>query len=445
MRPGIIFIFTMLCGATLTAQVVVEPAPNQQPPVPTGKGSIEGSVMNDVTREPVRKAQVTLGAFTPAVTDAGGRFVFRNLQPGNYQLLAQHPEFPPPISSARPPVMVTLAQDEQKRDIVIPLSPGASLSGRVLDEDGKPLPGCFIQALQFQTVPTGRILNNPRGASADDRGQYRLYGLARGHYYFFAQCPREIPAPHPFVRRGSVTDLPELIYAPAFYPGSPNLSGAARVMLNAGADLRGFDFQMRVISGVAVRGTLTGDPEALNHNLNVQLISREASLGNILRYGGELNPERRTFRIGRVPPGAYNLLATAQDKHFAYQAKVPIDIGARPPEPIELALVSGGELSGSIEFDGDLPAVLENLQVRLTSLDSENGGQVHNAKVEKGGIFSLAGVLPGRFRLTVDGLPGYVKSLSCGDRQVSPYDFNVAPNASGTMRVVASTKMAIVE
>jgi len=437
----------MLCGASLAAQIVVDPLPNQQPPLPTGKGAVEGVVINELTHEPVRKAQVTLtfGGVTPAVTDASGRFVFRNLPPGNYQVQAQHPEFPQPMSSPPPAVMVALAEDEQKRDIVIPLSPGASVSGRVLDEDGKPLAGCFIEALYSQAGPAGKRLNSQRGVSADDRGHYRLYGLSKGHYYFFTQCQREIPGPHPFVRRGSHTDVPELIYAPAFYPGSPNLSGAARVMLNAGADLRGFDFQMRVISAVAVHGSLTGDSEALNHNLNVQLISRDASLSNILRYGGELNQQTRTFRIGRVPPGAYTLVATAQDNNLAHLAKAPVDIGTRPPEPIELALVKGAEWSGSIEIGGDPPPALENLQVRLSPLDPDFTGQWPNAKVEKDGTFSLAGVMPGRWRLTVDGLPGYVKSLSLGDQQVSPYDFNVAPGASGTLRVMVSTKTAKVD
>jgi len=447
MKYGTLVVFAMLCGASLAAQIVVDPAPNQQPPSPTGKGSIEGSVVNGVTHEPVRKAQVTLtfGGVTPAVTDASGHFVFRNLPPGSYQVQAQHPEFPQPMSSPPPAVMVALAQDEQKRDIVIPLSPGASVSGRILDEDGKPLAGCSVEALYPQAGPAGKKLNSQRAASADDRGHYRLYGLSKGHYYFFTQCQREIPAPHPFVRRGSDTDLPKQVYAPAFYPGSPNVSGAARVLLNAGADLRGFDFQMHVTSGVTVHAILTGDPEALNHNLSIQVISCDASLSNLVRYGGEMNPEKRTFRVRSVPPGAYTLLANAQDKDLAYQAKVPVDIGTHPPEPIELALVRGAEWNGSIEIGGDPPPALENLHVRLSPLDPDFTGLWPNAKVEKDGTFSLAGVLPGHWRLTVDGLPGYVKSLSLGDQQVSPYDFNVAPGASGTLRVVVSSKTAKVE
>src|SRR5437667_4184375 len=64
-------------------------------PVATGDGSIEGIVINEITREPIRKAQVTsgMGNVPPAITDGSGHFAFRNLLPGTYWMQAQHPEF----------------------------------------------------------------------------------------------------------------------------------------------------------------------------------------------------------------------------------------------------------------------------------------------------------------------------------------------------------------
>src|ERR1700726_4107081 len=71
-----------------------------QPASPTGNGSVEGMVINEITREPVRKAQVTVGSANapPAVTDATGRFAFRNLGPGTFWPQASHPLFPQPTS-----------------------------------------------------------------------------------------------------------------------------------------------------------------------------------------------------------------------------------------------------------------------------------------------------------------------------------------------------------
>jgi hypothetical protein len=43
---------------------------------------------------------------------------------------------------------------------------------------------------------------------------------------------------------------------------------------------------------------------------------------------------------------------------------------AETPVPMELAFLSGSSFTGSIEFEGDQPQILENTQVRLMPMDS---------------------------------------------------------------------------
>ena len=62
----------------------------------------------------------------------------------------------------------------------------------------------------------------------------------------------------------------------------------------------------------------------------------------------------------------------------------------------------------------------------------------------KDGTFTLTGVTTGRWRLIVSGGP-YVKALTIGARDASPYGFDLAPGTAGPIRVLASTKTGQVQ
>ena len=53
--------------------------------------------------------------------------------------------------------------------------------------------------------------------------------------------------------------------------------------------------------------------------------------------------------------------------------------------------------------------------------------------------------MPGRWRLEVQNVQGYVKSFMIGDQPVSPYGFNVGPASGGVMRIVMGDHTAQIE
>src|SRR5260370_37605867 len=113
----------------------------------------------------------------------------------------------------------------------------------------------------------------------------------------------------------------------------------------------------------------------------------------MLQYCCTVDTRGNTCRIEAVPAGRYILIAVAQDEARAYQAKIPIDIGAETPVPMELAFLSGSSFTGSIEFEGDQPQILENAQVRLMQIDSPIYGPTPFAKVDKDRAFAFSVVL----------------------------------------------------
>lgn len=439
------------CGILFAARLAAQGAGAPGPTAPTAQGSIEGTVVNEITREPVRGAQIVVGSeagVPAAVTDPNGHFAFRNLPPGTYLLVAQHPEFPLTTTGlgASHPLTVTLIPDEQQSGLVISLTPGGSITGRILNEDGRPVPGCYTQALQYAPGQSGTALSGPQSATSDRRGEYRIRGLAKGHYYVAVQCGDAVPVAHPAAQRGSDGEAPKQKYAMEFYPGSPEFASAARLMIEAGATVSGIDFRLRPISTVTVRGRLTGDPEALHRNLHVMIEPRDGALTSLLHYPATVDAGTGAFRIENVPAGAYTLVATASDAGRSWQAKELVDIGSGSPAPapVELPLIPGSAFSGSVEVEGGQPAP-ENLRIVLTPLDAGNLGPSPDAKVEKDGAFSISGMLPGRWRLELGSASGYLKSLSVGGQEVSASAFTVAPGAGGEMRIVVGTRMAQLE
>jgi hypothetical protein len=166
----------------------------------------------------------------------------------------------------------------------------------------------------------------------------------------------------------------------------------------------------------------------------------------MVRFAASVNAQTGAFVIHAVPAGAYTLTAVAQDKRRVYEASIPVDIGAAPPQPIDLPLIPGGEFTGTIEIEGDAPRPpIESLRIRVTPLDADFSGVWPEAKVESDGTFSVSGVVAGSWCLRVENARGYVKSLSVSGQEVHGCVFHAFPGSGGVMRAVVSTKMASVE
>src|SRR5438132_149749 len=71
-------------------------------------------------------------------------------------------------------------------------------------------------------------------------------------------------------------------------------------------------------------------------------------------------------------------------------------------------------------------------------------GPPPQAEVQSDGAFILSSVMPGRWRLFVNGAPGYVKSVIQGDQDVPPWDLEIGSSAAH-LKVVVGTKYTRVE
>jgi hypothetical protein len=413
-----------------------------QPPRPDqiGKASIEGRVVDALTHEPIRKASVTLNGRINlnAVTDASGLFAFRQLSAGQFMVQTQNERYPVGQlgDALTRQASITLAADEQKRDVELLLTPGASLRGRIVDEEGNPMPQCTVAPMQYSDTGRGKALNNTFGvAQSDDKGEYRISNIPAGKYYVMARCPQTIPLPHAFIRRGSI-DVPMLVYTDLLYPGAADPSGAARVEAQPGATLAAIDFQMRPATGVTVRGRAR--PLAFDRNFQIVLQHKDA-IRRFQQPAARINPATGEFQIVNVPPGSYELVGVGANEERAFFARIPIEIGDRAPAPIDVLLSPGPQITGTVAIEGDGKAPPGNtMRVMLDPLEDQFLPSPQ-AEVKSDGSFTLNSALPGRWRVRVNGGPGYVKSVALGDQEFSGTEVEVGVSAA-RMKIVIGTK-----
>src|SRR5450759_218428 len=121
------------------------------------QGSLEGTAVHAVTREPLSNVHVRLiaasfagitGAYG-AMSDRTGHFSIATIRPGTYILLPERAGFlhvQPKGGTAIP--NITIKPGEHVTDYQLEMAPRAVISGRVVDEAGDP-----VQGLRVQSVP----------------------------------------------------------------------------------------------------------------------------------------------------------------------------------------------------------------------------------------------------------------------------------------------------
>src|SRR6185369_429523 len=176
---------------------------------PDDSCSISGQVTNAVTGEPVRRALVYLRRIdmSPGVTnvqvtqsgttDAAGRFALSGIAPGKYRLSAERSGVLTTQYGSRRPnkagTLITLEPGQKSSDMTMRLTPHGVIAGRVVDDEGEPVPNANVQALRQQYIQGQKELVRTGGGTTNDLGEYRVFGLPPGRYFVSAEM-RSNPA-----------------------------------------------------------------------------------------------------------------------------------------------------------------------------------------------------------------------------------------------------------
>ncbi len=378
----------------------------KKPPEKALPASIAGSVTAQSNGAPVARARVILSS--PALpqtrvtlSDAQGQYEFSGIPAGEYDLMAVRSGYALVGGSARV-APVRVGGGERRTGVTLVLQAAGTIPGRLQDEDGSPLAGALVEALSLRLPGVRTPLVAAATAYTDDRGEFRLSGLAAGQYFVIARDTA-------FGKAGDNSGA--LRYPPTYFPGVVAETEARPISVLPGADSPRADFRIRIVKPAHVSGVLQAPDTRVLVSGAVVLIPRDGmTLHRSASEDVEIRPDGR-FIFRNVPPGSYQLrarAATDQSQVLLFGSfAVQVDADRTVPELI-VTMAAGAVVDGQVEWIGTgakAATTRSRLRVRAPFADGTSFGDALTGDVASDGTFRLKGVMTGSHFFLIEGLP----------------------------------------
>ena len=459
-----------------TTDMPVQP-PGMGPRQPkTGTARLRGRVLSVENGGPVRRAQVRIMSpdigSKSAMTDSEGRYEFRDLPAGRFNLSATKAGFVTvqygqtrPFESGKP-IDLSEGQSMDKADISMPR--GSAISGRLVDEFGDPVADAVVSAMR-SAWSGGRRRLQPSGrtATTNDLGQFRIYGLSPGDYYLNAtfrggdMMGMEIAMATVMggaAGGGPVGSNPNSGYAPTYFPGTANAAEAQKITLAVGQEAQNTDFALLPVKLAKVTGTVISSDGKPVEGSMINAVPRNAEgVGMMMMAGNARSDKNGNFTIPNVAPGEYMLqsrvmqfMTTGGGDNVMFTARIggdngaeaevgslPITVSGEDLPNVVIVTSKGATASGRIVFDdGSKPSSMTNIRVSAASVDSDGpmvsfGGP---GSVKADGTFELKSLSGTRIIRAVNVPPGWMlKSVRVNGNDVtdSGMDFKAGESITG--------------
>ena len=217
---------------------------------------LTGRVVDAATNEPLRDVEITFqrtpsvpGA-TPlqAVTSRVGVFSIE-IPSGDYRFLARRTGYVPSDQNETPTSITVRGRSQTMPDIRLDRS-GGTISGRIMDVRGNPLPRLLVAAVRPAVLGASDVDPVDGSVRTNDAGEFRLSGLTEGRYYVAA-----LLLPESFAASGAASAA----FVSTYYPGVTDQSAASLIDMTASGTRTGIDFSMfeastRSVSAIVVDG-----------------------------------------------------------------------------------------------------------------------------------------------------------------------------------------------
>jgi hypothetical protein len=358
-RAGLVWVVVAVFGGMVAAQTPVSAA---------GTGSVTGHVTCGDTQKPARFATVMLLAVPTAIT-AGfdpnakmddktlaatmkatmtgmnivqtqtgidGSFSALNVAPGDYYLFASVPGYVQPLSQVQaaqdagvdlskpiPGITVVHVVADRAAAGDVTVDRGAAVSGKVLWDDGSPLPRAIVTVEASGSGVAGAAPAKPKplppqfgmlaiagglggggiACISDDLGQYRIAGLAAGAYV--VKVTLQLHSAFSMQAgtmdmRAMMMDKPLVLFAPAAF----HRADAKTLVVKGGDEETGEDVTVNLAGMHTVSGRV--DSAEDHHGINSGTVELTDTNDKDFERSAGVDASGN-FAVTFVPPGTYTL------------------------------------------------------------------------------------------------------------------------------------------
>jgi hypothetical protein len=413
---------------------------------PVRMAALQGAVVKVVTNEPIPNAAVELRSLDagPAriytsTTSRDGRFGFRLVPPGRYQLTAMRGGYVRGDYGLRGPgasgLTVTLAAGQRMADVKLAMRATGTIAGRVTDLQGEAVGNVHVKALRY-SYQDGRVsLIDVKSVFTNDLGEYRLGWLPPGLY--------NVSALHPDALVNALS-LPETInsativgtvvtnpggmnggsfnssgnpdpavrariglaagedYVPVYFPGTFDHRAAAAIDVRSGTEVNGVDLIVSPIRTASITGVVRPLPSSRPGIAAVRtqlLVSRNPTYNN-RTVGVAVSPQTGTFSISGLAPGSYVLAAGTGNGDERVTGRAVVNVSEGGFESAQVVLERGMQIPVAIAVEG--AADLSGLRVSLRT-DPVIPGLADTPAATRAadGSILLTGVTAGDYRVNI--------------------------------------------
>jgi hypothetical protein len=364
-------------------------------PVQSGPpASLSGYVLENTTGKPINGAEVKVLRPSSDVTvksGPDGRFHFENLPVDAYNISVSKEGYVSATGGRFGGRRMSLAAGEKRTDFILRMQGTGTVSGRILDSNGRPLPQASVNVFRFtyqdlQAEPSGmRVVS---GRNTDDRGEFRVFNVPSGVYLVLVSPPAS-----------SSTS------GAALYPGEREIGRAQSIVVRAEEETRLRDLTLPLPMRGAVRlRVVNATGGSLPQGIATRIaavpfgwdVTNSSSTTGLIRYGSpSTSPvESREMWPSLVGPYVfYTAMQTAVGNVAGY---VKADYSGAGMDVDFVVARLEGQIKGRVLLESangsTQPLAGAEIEFHMASAESNFSN--------KDGMFNINGVLNGPYRFT---------------------------------------------